>query len=151
MTMSHEVGFLDGAGHAGEPADRAETDIEVEDLAESDVEAADATADGGGEGAFDADEVFAEIVEGFLGEPVAGGVERFFAGEDFVPMHFSGSTGGDFDGRVEDSDAGFPDIGTGSVTFDEWDDGVVGDVEPLSGHGDGSSHVCEVRVPLTSL
>src|SRR5206468_207961 len=50
-------GVLDGGGHAGEPADRAEADVEVEHLSEGDVERADAATDRGGQRALDADEV----------------------------------------------------------------------------------------------
>ena len=131
------LGVLDGGGDACEVADGAEAGVEVEDLAEGDVEGADAAAGGGGEGALDADEVFGEVVEGGLGEPFAGGVVGFVAGHDLVPVDLAVAVVGLFDGGVEDELGGVPDVGAGAVAFDEGDDGVVGDVEALGGHGDG--------------
>ena len=134
------LGALDGAGDAFEPADGAQADVEIENLAEGDVEAADAAAGGGGEGAFDADEVVAEGVESFVGEPVAGFVEGFFAGEDFVPVDFLLAVGGFRDGGVDDADGCTPDVGAGAVAFDEGDDGVARDGEAGGGHGDFAGH-----------
>src|SRR5205085_10354727 len=51
------LGVLDGGRLAGEPAHRPQADGEVEDLAEGDVEAADAAADGRGQRPFDAEYV----------------------------------------------------------------------------------------------
>jgi hypothetical protein len=64
ITMSTLLGVLDRGRHAGEPLHRAEADVEVELLAEGDVERADAAADRRGERALDADEVVAEGGDG---------------------------------------------------------------------------------------
>lgn len=42
-----------------------------------------------------------------------------------------------FDRGFEDLDGGVPDVGPGAVADDEGDDGVVGDLEAVVGHGDG--------------
>ena len=134
-----QFGGLDGGRDAVEVADGAEAGVEVQDLAEGDVEGADAAAGGRGEGALDADEVGAEVLEGLFGEPVAGGVEGFLAGRDFVPGDLLLAVVGLLDGGVEDLDGGVPDVGAGAVTLDEGDDGIGGDLEALVGHGDGGS------------
>ena len=71
--MSTFSGCLTGRGHALEPAHRAEADVEVEHLAERDVERADAAADGRGQRPLDADEVLAERLDRLVGSQV--GVE----------------------------------------------------------------------------
>ena len=66
----HLFGMLHGRGHAGEPLHRAQADVEVEHLAQRDVERADAAADGRGQRALDADEVFLERLDGVIRQPV---------------------------------------------------------------------------------
>ena len=65
----HLLGVLHGRGDALEPAHRAQTHVEVEDLAQRDVQRADAAADGRREGALDADEVLAERLDRLVGKP----------------------------------------------------------------------------------
>ena len=79
ITMSTFSGCFTGDGTPVEPAHRAQAHVEVEDLAQRDVERADAAADRRGERALDADEVLAERVDGLVGQPVAGRVERLLA------------------------------------------------------------------------
>ena len=76
MTMSISSGRLRG-GDALEPPDRPQADVQVEDLAQGHVQAAEAAADGGSQRALDTDEVLAESVEGLLGQPVAGLLNAF--------------------------------------------------------------------------
>jgi hypothetical protein len=80
------LGVEHRGGHPGEPAHRAQADVEVENLAQRDVERAEATADRRGEWSLDADQVGAEGLDGLLGEPVAGLVERLLAGQDLLPL-----------------------------------------------------------------
>ncbi len=131
------LGVLDGGGDAREVADGAEAGVEVEDLAEGDIEGADAAACGGGKGALDADEVLGEVVEGGLGEPFAGGVVGFVARHDLVPVDLALAVVGLLDRGVEDELGGVPDVGACAVALDEGDDGMVGDLEAVGGHGDG--------------
>ena len=61
--------LLHGRGHAGEVAHRAHADVEVQQLAQGDVQAADAAADRRGERALDGDVELADGVERVLGQP----------------------------------------------------------------------------------
>ena len=56
MTMSTFSGCFTGEGTPGEILHRAQADVEIEHLAQRDVQRADAAADRRGERAFDADE-----------------------------------------------------------------------------------------------
>ena len=76
LAEDHHVHFLrmlHRRRHAGEPLHGAQADVEIEHLAQRDIERADAAADGRGQRAFDADEEFLERVDGVVGQPV---VER---------------------------------------------------------------------------
>jgi len=70
-------GPLHGRGDAGVVLDGALADVEVEDLAQADVERADAAADGRGERAFDGDMEAGDGVEGVLGEPTLDASKAF--------------------------------------------------------------------------
>ena len=124
--------------HAREPADGAEADVEVEDLAQGDVQAADATADRRGERALDADEVLAEGGDRLFGKPVSCGVERLLPGEHLFPFDLPATLG---DGGVDDALGRGPDVHPGAVTLDERDDGLVGNLQGAVGtDGDLLSH-----------
>jgi hypothetical protein len=143
LAEDHHVGVLralDRRGHALEPADRAQADVEVELLAQGDVEAADAAADRGGEGALDADQLLAEDGEGLLGQPAAGLLEGLLAGEHLAPLDLALAAVGLRDRGVEHADRGRPDVGADPVALDEGDDGIVGDRESLRSHLDRIGH-----------
>ena len=120
------LGVLHRRRHALEPAHGPQADVEVEDLAQGDVERADAAADRRGERALDADEVLAEGVDRLVGQPVARLVERLLAGEHLLPRDRLAVLGRR---RVEDQLGGGPDVDAGAVALDERDDGLVGDGE----------------------
>ncbi len=80
--MSTFSGRFTGDGHALEVAHRAQAHVEVEHLAQRDVERADAAADGRGERPLDADEVVRERVEGLVGQPAVELLERLLARVD---------------------------------------------------------------------
>src|SRR5467141_1384281 len=65
--------------------------------------------------------------ERFLGQPVAGFVELFLAGQDFAPNDAAFAARRLGDRGVEDFGRRPPDVGLGAVAFDERDDGMVGD------------------------
>ena len=77
--------MLHRRGHAGEILHRPQADVEIEHLAQRDVERADAAADRRGERAFDADEIFLERLDGVVGQPVVELVLGGLAGEDLEP------------------------------------------------------------------
>src|SRR5690606_13691171 len=116
--------------HALEVADGPETDVQVELLPKRDVERPDAAADRRRQWSLDADEIVAERFERFVGQPVAGLLERLLAGEDLVPDDAARAAVGLLDRRVEHADAGPPDVGAGAVAFDERNDGPVGHDQP---------------------
>jgi len=115
----HLLGMFDGRGDALEPHHRPQAHIQVEHLAERDVERADAFAHRSGQRAFDADEVILERLDGFVREPVVEFLERLLTGPDFEPFDLA-LTGIRFlDGGVEHADAGGPDVRAGAVATDE--------------------------------
>ena len=105
-------------------------------MAQRDVEAADAAANGRGQRAFDADQIFAEGLDGFVGQPVAGLVEGALSGQNFHPLNFLGAAIGFFDGGIEDADGRGPNIGAGAVALHEGDGRIVGDLEQFGLFGD---------------
>ena len=132
-----QLGVLHRRRHALEPAHRAQAHVEVEELAQRDVERADAAADRRGERALDPDEVLAERVDGLVGQPRAGRVERLLAGEHFLPRDRLAVLRGR---RVHDELRRRPDVDTGAVAFDVRDDRLVGNDSTPSDHRDLVGH-----------
>src|SRR3546814_9485839 len=77
-----------------EPAHRAQADVQVEQLAQRDVERADAAADRRGQRALDSDQIIACGLHTAAGQPVAKGVVGLFAGINFQPANFALATVG---------------------------------------------------------
>src|ERR1035437_5069479 len=132
----HLFGVLDGRRHALEPAHGAQADVEVESLAQRDVERTDAAADRRRERSLDADEELAKRVDRLVWKPRLQAVEGFLARVDLHPFDLAFPAVSLFDGGVEDAHGRAPDVRPGSVTLDEGNDGVVGDLEPPAGNGD---------------
>ena len=99
--------------------------VEVQRLADGDVQATDAATDRSSQWSFDAHEVFREAVQSFLRKPIARGLEGFFASEEFQPVDGAFALVSLCDRRVNDRFGGGPDIWTDAVTFNERDGGVV--------------------------
>ena len=76
MTMFTFSGCFTGEGTPCEPLHRAQADVEIEHLAQRDVERADAAADRRGQRAFDADEIFLERLDRVVRQPVVEFLER---------------------------------------------------------------------------
>ena len=125
----HFFRLADRGGNPGEITDGADAGIEVENLAEGDVERADAAPDGSRERAFDGNAKIAGGVDGVIGEPLLEGVESFFAGENFEPGDVALAAIGFFYCGVEHAARGFPDVAASAVAFDEGDDGIVGHLQ----------------------
>ncbi len=133
-----QLGVQHRRGDAGEPAHRAQADVEVEDLAQGHVERADAAADRRGQRALDPDQVRAEGLDRLVGQPVARLVERLLAGQDLLPGDLVAVLGG---GGIEDQLGGGPDVDPGAVALDEGDDGLFGDLErAVVAHADEICH-----------
>ncbi len=138
-----QLGMEHGRGHAGEPAHRAQAHVEIEDLAEGDVERTDTAADGRGQRPLDPDQVFAEALDGLVGEPVARLVECLLAGQHFLPRHLVAVLGR---GGIEHQLGRGPDVDPRAVAFDERDDGFFGDFErTVCAHGDSLWHFFDAR------
>ena len=106
---------------------RANAGIEIEELAQSDVQRTDAPANRGGQRTLDADAQLAKGSDRVIGQPGLEAVHGLFAGEDFVPGDPALTVIGNFNCRIEYPDRRFPDITAGAVAFDERNDGMVWD------------------------
>src|SRR5208282_3833121 len=122
----HALRMLHGRRHAGVVLHRAHAAVEIEDLAQGDVEGADATSDGRGQRSFDSDAKFADGADGVVGEPALKTGFGFLPGKDLVPRDRALALVRLFDGSVEDASRGFPDIAAGAVSFNERDDRAIG-------------------------
>ncbi len=133
----HLFRFANGAGCAGNPANRPYTGVQVQNLPQGHVEAAETAADGGGKGAFNANEEFAHGFKGFFWHVVAivqGGC--FFAGVNFHPGNFAFAAIGFFYGRIPNADRGRCNVYADTISFDESDDGVIRDIQLAIAEGD---------------
>ena len=122
-------GCFTGRRHALEVLHGPQADVEVEHLAQRDVERADAAADGRGQRAFDADQEFLERLDGVVGQPVVELVLGRLAGEHLEPGDLALAAVGLLHRGIEHALAGGPDVRAGAVAADEGQDGVVRDVE----------------------
>jgi hypothetical protein len=130
LAVDHHVdllGVFQRAGHALEVAHRAHALVEVELLAQGDVERADAAADRGGHRALDGDRVFLQRVEGLLGQPDVAAVELggFLAGIDFHPVDLLLAAVGLGHRGVDHLDHHRGDVHADAVAFDVGDDRIV--------------------------
>jgi hypothetical protein len=63
-------------------------------------------------------------------------VKRFFSGQNLLPLYFLLSLVGFFYGSIENSYRSTPDIGPGAIAFDEWDNGLIRNLEDSIADGD---------------
>src|SRR5208283_3597911 len=112
----HALGMLHGRDAA----------VEIEDLAQGYVEGTNAASDGRGQRAFDGNAKFADGADGVIGEPVLKTGFGFLTGEDFVPGYGTLAVLGFFDGSIENAEGGFPATAASAVSFNERDDGMIG-------------------------
>ncbi len=132
------LGRLHGRRHALEVAHRAQADVEVQHLADGDVERPDAAADGRRQRPLDADEVGLERFQRLVGQPAVEQLLGLAArvhlgpGDLFLAAEFLADRG------VEHAHAGAPDVGACAVAFDERNDRAIGDFQvSVSADGDG--------------
>ena len=123
----HLLRLVHRRGHAVEVAHRPHAGVEVEHLAQRDVQRADAAADRRGERALDRDAVVREVIERLLRQLLAELLEGLVAGEDLVPVNLALAAVDLLDRAVDDVPRRAPDVGAGAVAFDVRDDRIVRD------------------------
>ena len=136
LAEDHDVellGMLDRARHASEVAHRAQAYVEVEHLAQRDVERADAAADRRRQRSLDAHQEFAEGLDGLVGQPVLPLIERLLARKHFHPRDLALAAVNFLDRVVEDVLRRLPDVGAGAVALDERNDRAVGNFQSVIG------------------
>src|SRR5690606_28219618 len=127
----HEIRTLHWCLHPAEIPDRPETHVQVELLTQRDVERSDAAADGRRERSLDADEMVTERGERFFGQPVAGLLERLFAGEHFAPDDLAASAVHFFRGSIKNAHARAPDVRSCPISFDERNDRTIRNLQSV--------------------
>ena len=125
----HLFGMLDGRGDTLEPANGSQADVQVEHLAERDIQAADTFADRRGQRAFDADEIVLERLDGIVGQPVVEFLESGFARKNLQPFDLAFAAVRLFHRRVEHAFTGGPDIGSRAVAADEGNRRILGNAQ----------------------
>ena len=113
----HALGMLHGRRDAVVVLHRTDAGVEIENLAQGDVQGANAAAHGRGQRTFDGDAKFADGADGVVGQPVLKTGFGLFAGKNFVPCNRALSAVGFFDGGVEYADGCFPDVAAGAVAL----------------------------------
>src|SRR5579872_1009661 len=140
----HALGVLYGRRSAFVVLYRSHAGIEIERLAEGNVQRADASADGCGQRTLDGHAEFANGIDRVLGKPITEFGKSFLAGEDLIPGNAALPPVGFLDGGVEDADGGFPDVASGAIAFDKRNDWIIrdliatiaiGDARAVGGHG----------------
>ena len=131
FTEDYHVGFarvFQRRRHAVEVAHGAHALVEVEFLAQRDVERADAAAHGRGHRAFDGYGILFQCVQGFLRQPnvVAVHFGGFLAGIHFHPVDFFLATISLGNRRVDYVDHDGRDVHADAVALDEGDNRIVG-------------------------
>ena len=116
------LGIFHRARRALEIAHGTQADVEVEQLAQRDVERADTAAHRRRQRSFDPDQIFLERLDGFVGQPGVELVERFLARPHFHPRDLTLAAVNLLEHVVEDILRGAPDVGPGAVTLDKRND-----------------------------
>src|SRR5262249_28279658 len=106
-----------------------QADVEVELLAEGDVEGADPAAHGRGQRALDADQVLAERVERRRRHPLLRLVEGLLPRQDLQPGDRALPAERLLHRGVEDALGSAADVAAGAIPLDEGNDGPIGDAE----------------------
>jgi hypothetical protein len=123
------LGVLHRRWDSGEPSNGTQAHVEVEDLAEGDVERTETAPDGRRERALDTDEMVSERLDGVLRKPFAGLVERLLAGENLLPGDTSTVLVGCC---IEHALGRRPDVDADAVTLDVGDDRLGGHLQLAS-------------------
>ena len=114
---------LDRRGYALEVTHRPQAHVEIQYLAQGHVEGTHAAGSGGGQRPLDGNDVVAQRLHGFFGQPVVGAIDpgRFFAGIDFHPLDPALSAVSAGDGCIEHGAHDRCDVGPCAIALDEGD------------------------------
>ncbi len=134
LAEDHHVDLLRLAhrrGHALEVRNRAQADVQVQLLAQRNVERADAAANRRGQRALDGHHVILQDFESFFRQPHVGAIHlgRFLAGIDLHPGDLALAAVGLGHGCVDHLDHHRGDIQARTVAFDEWNDRIVRNIQ----------------------
>ncbi len=134
---------LDRGGHASEVTHRAQAHIQIEHLAQRDVERAHAARGWRGQRALDRDDVVLHRLHGFVGQPLVGAIDlgRFFTSEHFHPGDLLLAAVSLGHRSIYHATHGRGDIDAGAVAFDEGNDRGIGHVQRVVGV-DGDFFAC---------
>ena len=129
------LGLTNRRRNALEVVHRAQADVEIELLAQSDVERTDATANGRGQRAFDRDDIILDGIERFGGQPHVRAVHlgRLLAGKDFHPVDLALAAIGLGHRGIDNLDHHGGDIGTCAIALDVGNDGFVRNIDRIVG------------------
>ncbi|MNF66429.1 hypothetical protein D3C84_482200 [compost metagenome] len=130
LAEDHHVdvaGLLHRAGHAFEPAYRTLANVQVQLLAQGDVQGADATTDRRGQRALDGNDVIANGFQGLFRQPGVLVVDLggFLTGIDLHPGDLASTAVGLGNGGIHHLDHDRADVDADAVALDEGDDRVV--------------------------
>ena len=111
---NHHVDFDVGEarGDAGQRVHRAHVGVEIEALAQGDVDAGETASDGRGDGALEADAGAVEAIENALGERLAGLENQ--GGAELGDFPIDGDAGG-----IDGAARGLGDFGTNAIAGNE--------------------------------
>ncbi len=123
--------LLDRARHAFKPANRTLTYIQVQLLAQSNVQRTDATAYGSSQWAFDGNNILFNGVQRFSRQPgvLIVNLGGFLTGIDFHPGNLALTGVGLLNSRVDDFDHDRGNVVTDAVTLDKGNDRVIRNVQ----------------------
>ena len=128
-----------GRGYAVEILHRSQANVEIEHLAQGDVQGADTATDRRREGAFNANQKFSERFDRVIRQPVVELVFGRLSGEHLEPGDLAFATVRLLHRGIEHALAGVPDVGAGAVAPNEWKDGIIRNVKFAVGNGDCAS------------
>ena len=117
---------LHRAGHTGIVLHRAHALVQVHQLPQRHVQAADSPAHGRGQRSLDGHAKVHRRLHRVIGQPVLGLAIGLLAGQHLVPLHLALTAVGLLHRGVEDAPRGLPDVAARTVAFDERDNRVVG-------------------------
>ncbi|MNH05115.1 hypothetical protein D3C79_644300 [compost metagenome] len=136
LTENHHVdvaGLLHRARHTLEPQHRTQAHIQVELLAQCNVERANAATDRRGQRPFDRHHIVAHGIEGLLGQPgiLVIHLGGLLAGIHFHPGNLALAAIGLVDGGIDHLDHHRRHIDADTIALDIGNDGVVGHIERM--------------------